>query len=98
MIRKSVSLSHTHMQSPRGHSRLWHAFLMRENTKRKMTAQESQGEHHSYMHGGSFYWSTKHADGELTAHCVKATDVRGKDIIKDILWLKRWLGCCCRCT
>lgn len=36
--------------------------------------------------------------GELTAHCMKRTDVSEEDIIKDILWLKGWLGGCCRCT
>lgn len=36
--------------------------------------------------------------GELTAHCMKRTDVSEEDIIRDILWLKGWLGGCCRCT
>ena len=35
---------------------------------------------------------------ELTALYMKRMDVSEKDRIRDILWLKGWLGGCCRCT
>lgn len=37
-------------------------------------------------------------DSELTALYMKQMDVSEKDRIRDILWLKGWLGGCCRCT
>lgn len=30
--------------------------------------------------------------------CMKRPDISEEDIIRDILWLKGWLGGCCRCT
>lgn len=35
---------------------------------------------------------------ELTALYMECMDVSEKDRIRDILWLKGWLGGCCRCT
>lgn len=57
----------------------------------------------AHMHVVNVHTHTTHArrgtsKGGLTAHCMKRTDVSEEDKIRDILWLKGWLGGCCRCT
>lgn len=76
--------THDCMRSQRCTHKLWQHGMWTANT--------GTHAHHEYAQ-----WHMTHAR-ELTSHVWAAVMSSEKDIIKDILWLKGWLGGCCRCT
>ena len=74
-----------------GDTTTWHAWDTNTEMFRLHTCT-------SWMYTRTTHARRSTSKGGLTAHCMKRTDVSEEDKIRDILWLKGWLGGCCRCT